>query len=148
MQIVVISDIHATRDAFMALPETGDELWVLGDLVGDGPNPSEILALVRSRGDAIVRGNHDQAVGFGEGPQGRLRYEQMAIDTEGFTIRSIGGDLRGYLQLLRVRRTVERDGRKFYLCHAIPSNPSYEYRPADSDQWLREVNEIEADYLL
>ncbi len=148
MKIVVISDIHANLDAFMALPETGDELWVLGDLVDYGPNPSELVALVRSRGDVVIRGNHDQAVGFGEDPGCRLRYQQMAIETQGFTIRSIGDDLRGYLQHLPVRRTVERDGKKFYLCHAIPSNPLYGYCPADSDQWSREVNEIETDYLL
>jgi putative phosphoesterase len=148
MKIVVISDIHANLDAFTALPETGDELWVLGDLVDYGPNPIEIVKLVRSRGDVVIRGNHDQAVGFGQDPQCRLRYQQMAIETQRFTMRSIGEDLQAYLQQLPVRRTVERDGRKFYLCHAIPSNPLYEYCPADSDQWLREVREIEADYLL
>lgn len=38
MKIVVISDVHANLDALNALPEWGDELWVLGDLVDYGPD--------------------------------------------------------------------------------------------------------------
>jgi putative phosphoesterase len=148
MKIVVISDIHANLDAFMALPETGDELWVLGDLVDYGPNPKEIVTLVRSRADVVIRGNHDQAVGFGKDSRCSARYRQMATETQEFTICSIGDDLRGFLQQLPVRRTVERDGKKFYLCHAIPSNPLYEYCPEGSDRWAHEVREIETDYLL
>jgi protein phosphatase len=148
MKIVVISDLHANLEAFMALPEWGDELWVLGDLVDYGPNPREVVALVRPRGDVVIRGNHDQAVGFADDPRCTPRYRQMAIETREFSIRSIDGDLRGYLQELPLQRTVERDGRKFHLCHAIPSNPLYGYCPEDSDRWPQEVKEIEADYLL
>jgi len=148
MKIVLISDIHANLEAFMALPEWGDELWVLGDLVNYGPNPKEIVALVRARGDVVIRGNHDQAVGFADDPRCTPRYRQMAIETREFSIRSIDGDLRRYLQELPLQRTLERDGRKFRLCHAIPSNPLYGYCPADSDQWDKEVQSIDADFLL
>lgn len=41
MKIVIISDIHANYDAWRALPEDYDELWVLGDLVNYGPQPTE-----------------------------------------------------------------------------------------------------------
>jgi len=148
MKIVVISDIHANLDALMALPDTGDELWVLGDLVDYGPNPSEIVQFVRLRGDVVIRGNHDQAVAFGKDSRCSPRYRQMATETQEFTIRSIGSDLRGFLQQLPMCRTLERDGKKFYLCHAIPSNPLYEYCSEGSDRWTQEVREIEADYLL
>jgi len=42
VKIVVISDVHANLDALMALPESGDELWMLGDLVDYGPSPREV----------------------------------------------------------------------------------------------------------
>ena len=148
MKIVVISDIHANLDAFMALPETGDELWVLGDLVDYGPNPKEVVALVRSRAEVVIRGNHDQAVAFGKDSRCSARYRQMATETQEFSIRAIGSDLLGFLQQLPVRRTLERDGKKFYLCHAIPSNPLYEYCPEGSGRWAQEVRETETDYLL
>jgi putative phosphoesterase len=148
MKIVVISDVHANLEAFMGLPEWGDELWVLGDLVDYGPNPREIVELIRSRASIVIRGNHDQAVGFGEDPRCRPRYRQMAIETQAFAMRSIGASLGQYLQNLPLQATAERDGRKFYLCHATPSNPLYGYCPEDSDRWSQEVQEIKADYLL
>jgi protein phosphatase len=148
MKIVVISDIHANLDALMALPEWGDDLWVLGDLVDYGPDPREVVALLRSRAEIVIRGNHDQAVGFEEDTRCSPRYRQLALETRDFTIQSMNGDLTRYLQQLPLHKTVERDGKKFYLCHAVPSNPLYEYCPEDSDRWVQEVKEIHADYLL
>ena len=51
MKIVVISDLHSNFDALSALPELGDELWVLGDLVNYGPMPAEVVDFVRSHSD-------------------------------------------------------------------------------------------------
>ena len=101
MKIVVISDIHANLDALMALPEWGDDLWVLGDLVDYGPDPREVVALLRSRAEIVIRGNHDQAVGFEEDTRCSPRYRQLALETRDFTIQSMNGDLTRYLQQLR-----------------------------------------------
>jgi predicted phosphodiesterase len=43
MKVVIISDIHGNFDALSALPECGDELWVLGDLVNYGPEPGLVI---------------------------------------------------------------------------------------------------------
>jgi len=64
--MVVISDLHSNFDALSALPEVGDELWVLGDLVNYGPMPSEVVSFVRAHSETVIRGNHDHAVGFGK----------------------------------------------------------------------------------
>jgi putative phosphoesterase len=148
MKIVVISDIHANLEALMTLPESGDELWVLGDLVDYGPNPWEVISLLRLRAEIIVRGNHDQAVAFEDDPRCSPKYRKMAVETRNFTIRSMNGDLTRYLQQLPLHKTAERDGKRFYLCHAVPSDPLYSYCYEDSPQWLREVEAIDADYLL
>lgn len=120
MKIIVISDIH-DLEALNALPESGDELWVLGDLVNYGPNPREVVTLLRSRAEIVIRGNYDQAVGFEDDPRRTPRYRRMQI---------------------------ERDGKMFYLCHAIPSNLLYGYCPEESDRWPLEAQEAGADFLL
>jgi putative phosphoesterase len=148
MKIVVISDIHANREALMTLPEFGDELWVLGDLVDYGPNPNEVVTLLRASADIVVRGNHDQAVGYEDDPRCTPRYRKMALETRDYTIQLLSGDLTRYLQELPLKKTVERDGKKFHLCHAIPSDPLYGYCPEDSDRWIQEIVGLEADYLL
>jgi putative phosphoesterase len=148
MKIVVISDIHGNLEALNALPECGDELWVLGDLVDYGPNPREVVSLLRSRADIVVRGNHDQAVGFQADPRCSLRYRKMAIETRDVSIRAINDGLTRYLQQLPVQRKVERDGKTFYLCHATPSEPLYGYCHEESDRWPQETEEAGADFLL
>jgi len=70
VKVALLSDVHANLVALeavlAALPAT-DEVWVLGDTVGYGPDPSETLALLRGRGAHLVAGNHDRAVATGEG---------------------------------------------------------------------------------
>jgi predicted phosphodiesterase len=69
MRVGLISDVHANLVALEAvLGEMGpvDALWVCGDTVGYGPDPSDVLALLVERKATIVAGNHDRAVALGE----------------------------------------------------------------------------------
>ena len=69
MRVGVISDVHANLVALEAvLGDMGpvDALWVCGDTVGYGPDPSDVLALLVERKATIVAGNHDRAVALGE----------------------------------------------------------------------------------
>ena len=69
MKIGVVGDIHANLVALeTVLAEMGsvDSLWVCGDTVGYGPEPSDVLALLAERKATIVAGNHDRAVARGE----------------------------------------------------------------------------------
>ena len=64
MRALVVSDIHGNLQALQAvLAAAGsfDELWNLGDTVGYGANPNEVLELLRDRATVNVRGNHDRA---------------------------------------------------------------------------------------
>lgn len=72
MKYLVISDIHANLDAFDAVladcaDESFDHTLLLGDLVGYGAEPNQVVERVRAMGEmvSIVRGNHDKvAVGL------------------------------------------------------------------------------------
>ena len=69
MRIGVLSDVHANLVALeMVLSAMGpvDGLWVCGDTVGYGPDPSDVLALLVERKATMVAGNHDRAVATGE----------------------------------------------------------------------------------
>src|SRR5207245_1995485 len=69
VKVGLLSDIHANLVALESvLAEMGavDELWVCGDTVGYGPDPSDVLALLVERKATIVAGNHDRAVAAGE----------------------------------------------------------------------------------
>ncbi len=148
MKIVIISDLHANFDALSALPEFGDELWVLGDLVNYGPSPVEVVSFVSSRGNVVIRGNHDNAVGNDTDPRCTPRYRDMALSTLEYSKSVLSTDAKRYLRDLPLMRRIERGKHRFYLCHAIPSNPLYGYCPEESDRWNEEVDGIDADFLL
>lgn len=148
MKIVVISDLHGNFDALSALQESGDELWVLGDLVDYGPQPREAVNFVRGHAAAVVRGNHDNAVGFDVDPRCNPRYHAMATATMQFSTAELDEEAKEFLRGLPKTRILERDGKRFLLCHAIPSDPLFGYCPQDSERWQQEVESIQADYLL
>ena len=64
MRILVLSDIHGNLDALEAcLGAAGpyDTVVNLGDIVGYGASPNEVIERSRSLGKCFVRGNHDRA---------------------------------------------------------------------------------------
>ncbi len=148
MKVAIISDVHGNYDALSAFPENYDELWVLGDLVNYGPQPRDVVKFVREHATVVVRGNHDQAVGYDEDPRCTPRYHDMAEATRKHSLATLMEDDKQYLRRLPLQVKLERDRVRFFLCHAIPSNPLYGYCPEESDRWPRELESIEADVLL
>ena len=148
MKIVVISDLHGNFDALSALPESGDELWVLGDLVDYGPQPREVVNFVRGHAAAVVRGNHDNAVGFDVDPRCNPRYHAMASATMQFSTAELDEEAKAFLRGLPKTRILERDGKRFLLCHAIPSDPLMGIARRTRSGGGRRLQAIQADYLL
>ncbi|MGA2224680.1 MAG: metallophosphoesterase [Syntrophobacteraceae bacterium] len=67
MKVAVISDIHGNLEAFREvladIDKIGaDSIICLGDLIGYGPNPEEVVQLLRSRSIPSIMGNHELAL--------------------------------------------------------------------------------------
>lgn len=63
MRVLILSDIHSNLEALnavLAATPAYDEVWNLGDVVGYGANPNEVIDRVRPLGSVFVRGNHDR----------------------------------------------------------------------------------------
>src|ERR1700712_5071062 len=63
MRALILSDIHGNLEALNAvLAAAGafDVLWNLGDVVGYGASPNQVIDLVRPVAHRNVRGNHDR----------------------------------------------------------------------------------------
>ena len=148
MKIVIISDLHGNFDALQALPETYNELWVLGDLVNYGPEPSAVVDFVKANSSIVVRGNHDQSIGYDEDPHCGPRFKRMADTTRRYTASVLNQDQKEFLKALPLHKEIRRQNTRFYLCHAKPSDPLYGYCPADSLDWISEVQAVSTDVLL
>ena len=67
VRIAVLADIHGNKPALDAVladieRERTDGVYVLGDIVNGGPEPSLCWHTVRGRADGILRGNHERYV--------------------------------------------------------------------------------------
>lgn len=68
MKSVVFSDVHANLPALVAVFEDMDRRalvnrYCLGDLVGYGTFPNEVIEVIRERNIPTLMGNYDQGVG-------------------------------------------------------------------------------------
>ena len=86
MRTLVLSDLHSNLEATLACLEAGRELGyqrtaVLGDLVGYGGSPEEVVREVRALGPGVmIRGNHDRVVcGIEQGEDFNLLALQAAL---------------------------------------------------------------------
>ncbi len=65
MRILLLSDIHANveaLDACLAAAPKHDAVVNLGDVVGYGASPNEVVERSRKLDGTVVRGNHDKAI--------------------------------------------------------------------------------------
>ncbi len=66
MRALILSDIHGNLEALEAVLAAAahaggyDQLWNLGDIVGYGASPNQVIDLVRPLSTLVVRGNHDR----------------------------------------------------------------------------------------
>ena len=123
MRIGIVSDVHANLTALeTVLAEMGpvDALWVCGDTVGYGPDPSDVLALLLERKATIVAGNHDRAVATGEDLEFFNPPAATAAKMHQGWLSSAERDTLGALP-----RTLETSD--VTLCHGSLRDPLWEY---------------------
>ena len=145
MRIVVLSDIHSNLTAFQAVIEnlpTYDELYCLGDVVGYGPQPNEVVErLQQLRPTAVLMGNHDYAVATGD-VEGFSSNAATAIK---WTRRVASEGSLEYLSALKSSARIEREGRTLGLFHGSPRDPLMEYVfPALTERAVRGFVEMAA----
>ncbi|HVM25504.1 MAG TPA: metallophosphoesterase family protein [Candidatus Limnocylindrales bacterium] len=123
MRIAVLSDIHANLPALEAvasdLPRV-DEVWVLGDIVGYGPQPNEVIATLQAMGARSVLGNHD---GAAIGTVDANQFNPDAKRAIEWTAGVVDGNARAYIASLP---EVRRDG-DLTAVHGSPRDPIWEY---------------------
>jgi predicted phosphodiesterase len=125
MRILVLSDLHANVTALEAvLADAGDvdETWCLGDVVGYGPDPNEMVEMVRAIPNlTCLLGNHDVAV------LGQM--DEAVFNTEArrsllWQKKQLSDGNKGYLDSLPQNALIRGD---VTLAHGSPRDPVWEY---------------------
>lgn len=127
MLIAVLSDIHsnlAALDAVLASIGPVDAIWLLGDIVGYGPEPERTVARLRAVGAIGVQGNHDDAVAGGESIELFNADGRTAAE---WSRTRISDKTREYLAALPRVLVKETTAGAFTLVHGSPRDPIWEY---------------------
>ena len=118
---LILSDIHANIDALDAVLEATpgtewDRVIVLGDLVGYGAEPNEVVDRVRALDPlAIIRGNHDKAAcGIDDGSN----FNHVARVAAEWTALALTPTNREYLRALPMGPLPV--GARTEICHGAP----------------------------
>jgi predicted phosphodiesterase len=119
VRYLILSDIHANLqalEAVLAASPPWDRLLVLGDLVGYGAQPNEIVDRVRTLAPhAIVRGNHDKVAA---GLEGSDSFNPAAQRAALWTQSILTEENASYLRALPMGPMTVDD--RMEVCHGSP----------------------------
>jgi predicted phosphodiesterase len=101
MRHLILSDIHGNLTALDAALAATKGKWdksvCLGDVVGYGPDPNEVIDRIREIGAVTIRGNHDKA---GSGLANAEDFNPVARNAALWTREQLRPELREYLEKL------------------------------------------------
>lgn len=152
--IALLSDVHANLHALDAVLADvdrrgdADAVYHLGDLVGYGAFPDEVVARLRERGIAGVAGNYDSTVAAAAAHCGcrseSPAQERLAHASYAFTRERVTEGTRRVLAALPFSMDVRprgghAAGPRLFLCHGTPTLNTVYWTGDRSDDFCRRM---------
>lgn len=137
MKIAIISDIHSNLEALEAVlndisKKDVNETICLGDLVGYGANPNEVIDLIKKKNIKCIKGDHDlnsvtleKLENFNEQEQESLKFTNKLLTEENKTF------LKELPEILEINNK-----NKLLAVHASPDEHFYKHISPNSDEDL------------
>lgn len=142
MRYLILSDIHGNRHALDRVLEDApldehDMVLVLGDLVGYGASPNEVVAAIRGleKPLVVIRGNHDKvAVGIDDG----FGFNPVARKAADWTANVLEPDNAEFLAAMPMGPVEAGPG--IVICHGSPRDEDeYLFSALSAMQILEEL---------
>ncbi|HEY9075563.1 MAG TPA: metallophosphoesterase family protein [Anaerolineaceae bacterium] len=147
MRIAVISDIHANLPALEAVlvhasRQKASAIWNLGDFVGYGAFPDEVIERLRWLDVPSIIGNYDQKAlkvkkKRKDWSKNKIPEKWLAFD---WAYHAISQENREYLENLPEQRLIETEGWLSLLVHGSPESIKEHLGPATPIQRLEELS--------
>ena len=148
MSIAILSDIHGNLPALEAVLDDvkrrrPDRVYCLGDLVGYGAFPNEVVARILGEAIPTIMGNYDDGVGFDRDDCG-CAYRDPGEQERGqrslmWTRARTTPEHKQFLQALHPNLRFTVDGQRVLLVHGSPRKMNeylFEDRPLSSFERL------------
>lgn len=126
MRYLIFADVHGNLEALQAVLELAQNLRIdhylfLGDLVGYGASPDEVInAVSKLHPLSLVRGNHDKAVA---GLESTDMFNPVAAKAIEWTRNHIQPESKEFLAGLK--KGPIKIGRTLTFCHGAPFDEDY-----------------------
>jgi predicted phosphodiesterase len=138
LRYLILSDIHSNLEALEKSLEVASGLYekalCLGDLVGYGPDPNQVIDRVRGLASVIIRGNHDKAC---SGLMDVAEFNPLAQQATLWTYQQLTPDHLHFLRTLPAGPYL-MDG--FEIVHGSPSDEDeYIFGPSQALPALRNL---------
>ena len=149
MRIAVISDIHGNLYALREVLEdidnqNIDSIICLGDLVGYGPHPNEVIALIK-RNILCLKGNYDASVV--DNDYTYIRDTDINSFSLPWTVEELRTSNRYYLDNLPDNLSMNVCGKSIKFVHGSPRRIN-EYLSEDYSELDEIMNELKEDVLV
>jgi putative phosphoesterase len=138
MKVAIISDIHANIHALQAVWEDiesqkPDRVYCLGDLVGYGAYPNEVVEFIGDRAIPTVMRNFDEGIGFDFDDCGcfyqDIELKRLGDQSMKWSRVRTSDENKAFLRSLPMQIRVEEKGPKLLMVHGSPRKISeYLYR--------------------
>ncbi|MDO5518661.1 MAG: metallophosphoesterase family protein [Clostridium sp.] len=150
MKVAIISDIHANIYALMNVLEDIDDQKVdtiicLGDLVGYGPHPNEVVSTIRRRNILCIKGNYDSSVV--DNQYSYIRETEINSFSLPWAVNELRAENRFYLNNLPNSISLDILNKKILFVHGSP-NKVNEYLLENGENTAKIMNELNEDVLV
>ncbi len=156
MKIACIGDVHGNLPALEAVlahasQQGASAIWNIGDFVGYGPFPEEVVQLLRERGAVSIRGNYDRKTL--QIPKKRDKWSKTKTAEKLLAFQwaydHLSPDSRAYLASLPEQISIEAEGWKVLLVHGSPEDPDEHLTPSTPQSRFDAMAQaIDADIVL
>ncbi|MGL4109614.1 metallophosphoesterase family protein [Clostridium sp. LP20] len=150
MKIAIISDIHGNIYSLMRVLDDIEDQKVdfticLGDLVGYGPHPNEVVAMIRRKNIPCLKGNYDASVV--DESYTYIRETSINSFSLPWTVKELRAANKYYLENLPTSMTLDFNGKKIKFVHGS-TNAINEYLLENGENTAKVMSELKEDILV
>jgi putative phosphoesterase len=156
--LAAFSDVHGNQHALEAVladirGHAPDRIVCLGDLVGYGAFPNEVIETIRAAGIPTVAGNYDDGVGFDREECGCAYADPADVERGDRSLKWTQGQVtlenKGWLRSLPRELRLELGGKRILCLHGSPRRINeYLYADRPEHSLARMFAGLNADIIL
>ncbi len=158
MKVALIGDVHANLPALEAVlaharesEQSVEAIWNMGDFVGYGAFPDEVVQLLRKENVLSIIGNYDLKVLQFKQKKKKWRKKKRPEKYLAFkwTYEHLSKKSRKYLRFLSQEIRMKAKGRRILLTHGSPASNEEPLTPNTPEKRLRELAQMaKADVII